>query len=175
MAKSKKVPTGMQTRKDRLALLDDCGSILPSKEDMRVLDREIMKQCTVAHKHARVLSEQMAEGNAESVGQLNSHSKMKLAQDFLVTAFMHPVLRRRFLEECVDDPMALAKLTMSTMPKELNVEINQTQGVILVPMRMENVDEWEKKAIAALSDGDTIDGEELPPRVDNWEDLISKG
>jgi hypothetical protein len=40
---------------------------------------------------------------------------------------------------------------------------------------MENVDEWEKKAIASLSDGDTIEGESLPPRVDDWDELIKKG
>jgi hypothetical protein len=174
MGKSEKVPTGMRTRKDRVALLKD-NPLLPTPEEIRALDREIMRECTVANKHARLLTQEMADGDEKSIGQLSSHSKMKLQQDFFVTAFMHPVMRRRFLEKCYEDPVALAKLSAAMMPKELNVEINQNQGVILVPMRMENVDEWEKKAIASLSDGDTIEGESLPPRVDDWDDLINKG
>jgi hypothetical protein len=73
---------------------------------------------------------------------LTTHQKMKIAQDFLVTAFMSPEIGVRFLEAAKLDPIAMAKLTFSVMPKELHVDVQQQSGVVILPMKAESLETW---------------------------------
>lgn len=75
-------------------------------------------------------------------GGMSTHQKMKVAQDFLVTAFMTPEIGVRFIEACMQDPIAMAKLTMSIMPKELHVDVEHKSGVVMLPMKAESVEAW---------------------------------
>ena len=75
-------------------------------------------------------------------GGMTTHQKMKIAQDFLVTAFMQPEIGVRFLEAARLDPLAMAKLTFSVMPKELHVDVQQQSGVVILPMKAESLETW---------------------------------
>lgn len=151
------------------------GGLLPAgnevEPDWLKIDDEVFKGCTVAQRYANQIIRDTIHGT-KVPGTVDSHQKMKIAQDFIAGIFLHPIMRRRFLQAWHDDPIAGTKLLVSVMPKELNVNIEERKGVILVPMRMENVEEWEKKALAG-SAGETIEGQETP-RVASWDDLVAE-
>jgi len=174
MAKSKKIPTGDPEL--RLALLQDADvdEVVMTPEELKEMDHEIFGACRVANKYANQIVKDRIHGTINS-GGIDSHSKMKIAQDYLTTAFLHPRIRQSFLKAIEKNPIAAAKLLVAMMPKDINVEVTQQQGVILVPMRMENVEDWEKKAIASLSGGEIIEGEAGEPRLKSWDDLIAEG
>lgn len=163
-----KKPGAQLTTKQRNVLLKESMEELFTPELIEAMDRDIVNDCRVANRRVENWVADIARGQLR---ELDTHSKMKTAQDWTTTLFLHPSLRRQFIKQSMKNPLALAKLVVAMMPKELNVEVNNMQGVILVPMRA-NLDEWEKQVLA---DGRVIEGETLEPRVDNWEDLISKG
>ena len=164
--RSNKVQTGSPAQ--RKALIQDVGDLLPSDADIERIDREVFTSCGVGQANLVKLWKDQIHGR---LGKADTHSKMKVAQDWLTTAFMHPELRRAFLRKAFEDPIAVAKLVVAMMPKELNVEVSQQQGVVLVPMRMESIDDWEKKVLSGELMGDLSE----KPRVGSWDDIVAEG
>lgn len=173
MVRARRISTGDPEKRLELLQDADVDDVVMSQDELKAMDHEIFGACRVANKYANQIVKDRIHGTINS-GGVDSHSKMKIAQDYLTTAFLHPVLRQAFLKAAIKNPIGAAKLVVAMMPKDINVEVTQQQGVILVPMRMENVEDWEKKVIQELSNGTTIEGEQTP-RVTSWDDLVAEG
>ena len=98
------------------------------------------REARVASKHINSVSKD--EEGLPKFNDLTTHQKMKIAQDFMITAFMSPEIGVRFLEAGKQDPIAFAKLALSLMPKELHVDVQQQTGVVLLPMKAESLEAW---------------------------------
>lgn len=185
MAKREKAPNPNRINtgdpRTRQAFLGDADvkALVPvdglSEEELKQMDQEIFGSSRVATHHVNRLLKESIHACEKIVGRVDSHTKMKIAQDYIFSAFLHPKIRRQFLKAAYENPLAAAKLGVAMMPKDINVEITQQQGVILVPMRMENTEDWEKKALAAVSGGEPIEVERLEPRVPSWDDIVAEG
>ena len=147
------------------------GLMALNEDALIVMDRQIMAECRVAH--AQFKAKDPAHAGPDSVRSMTSHQKMKVVQDYWATAFLHPTMRRRFLAKAAEEPVQFARIMASVMPKELNVDVTQQKGVLLVPMRMESMEEWEKRAIETIN-GETVSPPEIPTRKDefDWEGQI---
>ena len=184
--KSQKIPTG--DRKDRLALAgeaDVTGLVRRVQEEAQEvvgltdaevdeMDKEIWSTIRVARRYTNQVLKDAIHGTSRITGGIDSHAKMKIGQDLLVSAMLHPKIRKSLLRAMHENPIAGAKLMVAMMPKDINVEVTQQQGVILVPMRMDNVDEWEKKAIEGIT-GEVIDVQGEEPRVQCRSDAAAGG
>ena len=142
-----------------------------NEDALIVMDKDIMNECRVAH--AQFHKNDAAHVGPDSVRNMTSHQKMKVVQDYWATAFLHPTMRRRFLAKAAEEPVQFARIMASVMPKELNVDVTQQKGVLLVPMRMESMEEWEKRAIETIN-GETVQPPETPTRAEefDWEGRI---
>ena len=100
-----------------------------------------------------------------SFAKMTARDQMRMAQMFLVTAFMTPEIGSRFIEAIKDDPIAAAKLVVAISPKELHVEMNQTSGVVLLPMKVSSLEAW-----SALADSHSPELKVINPE-DAWKDL----
>ena len=164
-------------RKDLIQGADELVSIAANglmelNEDALIcMDKEIMNECRVAH--AQFKERDPKHASPDSVRSMTSHQKMKVVQDYWATAFLHPIMRRRFLAKAAEEPVQFARIMASVMPKELNVDVTQQKGVLLVPMRMESMEEWEKRAIETIN-GETVQPPETPTRAEefDWEGRI---
>lgn len=156
----------------RKALIEETANLIPTPAELDEMDKEIFKGCGVAKHHAGQMLKDRIFG---LMHRETTHSKMKIALDWISTAFLHPVFRKRLLMAALEDPLAFARIMAALMPKDINVQVTKQQGVILVPMRMENVEDWEAKAIAEMSGGETIEMEAQEPRVGSWEEIVAGG
>jgi hypothetical protein len=169
---------GRKKNPDRALLIHDAGKMADPKnwpdteppDEVYAMDKAIMEETRVAH--AQFKKKNPACRGEESVRELTTHQKMKVLQDYWTTAFLQQPMRVRFLQAALEDPIGVAKIVASMMPKELNVEVTKKEGVILVPMRMDNVEDWERMAMRELG-GPVIEGEAVETsNADEWESLV---
>lgn len=125
---------------ERKQMADAVKTFIPQERDAFDVYSAVKRQAKVAAKNIRVLP------NGEPDWQtMTVHQKMKVAQDFLVGVFLSPEIGVRFVEQAMEDPMAAAKLAVALMPKELHVDVENRTGVIMVPMREENFEQWQAR------------------------------
>lgn len=128
--------SGLAERREMIAAAGDLIQASGGR-NAEELYRAIRHQCKVATKN-------MHKGATadHNWGTMTTHQKMKVAQDFLVSAFMSPEIGVPFLQACILDPIAGAKLAISIMPKELHVDVQQQTGVVMVPMKADSLEAW---------------------------------
>lgn len=175
-SKSKRPKVVQFERKDLVHEASDLvfpnNSEVAAPDWVEAVDKRVMDECRVAHAQFRERGDIKTKENPDGTKMMTAHQKMKVVQDFWATAFLQPEVRRAFLMKAIEEPMQFAKIMASIMPKELNVEVVRKEGVILLPMRMDSVEEWEQAALKTIH-GEVIDA--TPVDTENtfdWEEQI---
>ena len=130
-----------EPRKAGIVAID---KLIPNQRTSLELWKSLRKTCTIANANLKNV-----RTNADGLPALESltvHQKMKIAQDFIMGAVLSPEIGEAFLEEARLKPMEAMKLAVAIMPKELNIDVQHKQGVIMVPMREDSFEAWLEKA-----------------------------
>ena len=166
--------------KERMDLIHEAADLMPmglvttgeACDLAQDIVKRVRKECAVAKAQFQKKGHQF--DGPDSTRMMTTHQKMKIALDFFATTWAQPEIQEKFVERVLekDNVIQFAKLMASMMPKELNVEVTQQKGVILVPMRLDDPDEWEKQAQKQI-DSHIIEAEPLEIKhVQEWEDLV---
>jgi hypothetical protein len=139
--------------------VDVVKQFLPTERDAMEIYQTVKKDSKVASKNIRMLPDGTPDWSC-----MTTHQKMKVAQDFLTGVFLSPEVGVRFIQQAMEDPMAAAKLVTSIMPKELNIEVENKTGVIMVPMREESFDQW----IGRVNN----QAKTVRQEAQNWDDIL---
>ena len=131
----------------RRAMVAEAGGLIETavghERNSYELWKAIRRQAKVATNNTKYVG-RLDEDGCQPFESLTTHQKMKITQDFMATAFLQPEIGVRVIEAFMQDPIAFAKLTLSTHPKELHVDVTQQSGVVLLPMKAESLEAWMK-------------------------------
>lgn len=81
--------------------------------------------------------------------QLTSHQKIKAFLDYGVSCMIQPEVALRMIEDLMEDSkegklarIAMTRALIAQTPKEINIDVNNKTGVMLVPAKADSLTEW---------------------------------
>lgn len=81
--------------------------------------------------------------------QLSSHQKIKAFLDYGVSCMIQPEIAGRMIEDLMEDSkegklarIAMTRALIAQTPKEINIDVNNKTGVMLVPAKADSLTEW---------------------------------
>jgi hypothetical protein len=105
--------------------------------DAREVDRDVLEG--MDREGRNLLTQHSGDG-------LSLRKKQKAGAEYLATLVGHPKFRERFLEWAMENPGDAYKIASSERPKEIHVEEDIRQMVVLVPASTTE-SEWQKLII----------------------------
>lgn len=81
--------------------------------------------------------------------QLTSHQKIKAFLDYGVSCMIQPEIAGRMIEDLMEDSkegklarIAMTRALIAQTPKEINIDVTNKTGVMLVPTKADSLTEW---------------------------------
>ena len=145
--------------------------------DMADLSEEdISKIADVAWMESRmancIIRNGEGRGHPSSWASCNARTKQRAVVDFVGSVFVSHEFRKRFVKAALEDPLTVAKLYFSTLPKDVEVSVNQQVGIVILPGKAGSVADWMEMAKGEkVIDGEVI-GQEGQDAAETWKKIL---
>ena len=178
MPKKKDSEAGVRYRQDRLDLLQDVDK--PQVEG-EVSDKhlQVAKTCW---REARIANAILDRGERKEPGQkvdswekLGTKSKQKAIMDFFAGVMTSEDVRASLVKAIEERPLDALKIYVSTIPKDVEVNINQNQtAIVILPGKAGSVANWMEMANGTKAiDGEVL-GEKGADAAQTWKTIMEQ-
>lgn len=139
-------------------------------------EEEIGKIADVAWMDSRmanlIIKNGEGRGHPASWASCNARDKQRAVVDFVGSVFISHEFRKRFVKAALEDPLTVAKLYFSTLPKDVEVSVNQQVGIVILPGKAGSVADWMEMAKGEkVIDGEVV-GSEGQNAAETWKKIL---
>ena len=159
--------TGIDRERQRLDLISD----IP-EDAFHGISEEAWRDARVANSILLKNQDRTMGAKGSTWDKLNTRQKQKAHMDFFAGVMKTPEYREALVKEMIARPLEVLKIYVSTIPKEVEMNINQQTAVVILPGKAGNVEEWMKMAKGHKDiDGEVV-GELGADAAQTWKNIL---
>ena len=167
--KTEQTETGIDRQRQRMELISE------------IPEETFQKISEVAWDGARVANAILRRGERRESGskmetweRLNTRTKQKAVLDFFSGVMTSNLFRESVTKMMIEKPLEALKIYVSTIPKEVEMNINQQTAVVILPGKAGNVAEWMQMAKGHKDiDGEVV-GELGADAAQTWKNILGQ-
>ena len=178
MPKKKDSEAGVRYRQDRLDLIADVAEpVLEPEVDAHHVDvaRTCWREARIANAILDRGERKQAGEKLESWERLGTKSKQKAIMDFFAGVMTSEDVRASLVKAIEERPLDALKIYVSTIPKDVEVNINQNQtAIVILPGKAGSVANWMEMANGTKAiDGEVL-GEKGADAAQTWKTIMEQ-
>ncbi len=179
--KKKTNEAGINERQDRLDLIKDIPEPDPAIFEAEP-DESHINIASVAWREARIANAILNRGEWRKPGEktepwyrLGTKTKQKAIMDFFGGVLTSQNVRAALVKAIEERPLDALKIFVSTIPKDVEINLNQNQtAIVILPGKAGSVDSWMKMATGEKAiDGEVL-GEKGADAAQTWKNILEE-